>query len=90
MVRGAWQAIVQGVTKSWTRLSDSANTHPNETNTLLCDTTICNSILIILTFFIYIELSCLCIKKVEDAVSKLSYLNFRTPFEIYAYNRKHI
>ena len=27
MDRGAWWAIVHGVTKSWTRLSDSPHTH---------------------------------------------------------------
>ena len=27
MVRGAWWAIVHGVTQNWTRLSDSAYTH---------------------------------------------------------------
>ena len=27
MDRGAWRATVQGVTKSWTRLSDLAHTH---------------------------------------------------------------
>ena len=27
MFRGAWQAIVHGVTKSWTQLSDLAHTH---------------------------------------------------------------
>ena len=34
MDRGAWQAIVHSVTKSWTRLSHLARTHTHSPNTL--------------------------------------------------------
>ena len=38
MDRGAWWAMVHGVAKSWTRLSDQAHTHRRSSRTLRCNT----------------------------------------------------
>ena len=38
MDRGAWWAMVHGVAKSWTRLSDQAHSHKRSSRALRCDT----------------------------------------------------